>query len=517
MLNVNKKFIGLGLLLAGVNSIAQNQQRPNLIFVMADQLRTDVLGCNGDKKAITPNIDRFAKNAVNFKNATAVTPVSAACRSCLFTGKYTSSTGMIINEINMNPNHRTLAHVLGDAGYNLGYIGKVHLNDQYERPFKKGPERMGFDGYWAGYSFNHISHHSFYFTDDENGNQKRVNLYGKYGPQEFTTLAVNYIEKASREDQPFALVLSWNPPHDPWTQKNTKKECYEKFKDTKFELPENFKDKPDPYMDRYPQEYFKGQTEWREDFIHGGGYQEVMRNYYAMVNSIDEQFGRVLKTVDSLGIADNTIIVFTSDHGEMFTSQGRMYKLTFYDEAANIPLLVSYPPLKTKGKTDICLNTPDLTPTLLGLMGLHDRIPAEMEGQDLSFVVRKEKGKEPPFAFLQGMGHTYQWRDGFEWRAVRDKRYTYAKYLRDGSEVLYDRKKDPHMKENVIDNPKYAATRDQLRSKMAAKMTELNDEFHTCTWYRDHWMYKNFSIQEAAKGKFGPLPPIEPQRGQKNN
>ena len=312
-------------LLSPVLLSAADKERPNLVFVFADQMRADVLGYAGDTKAITPNIDNFAHDAMNFSSALSVSPVSAPYRSSLFTGKYISSTGMVINEINMNPNHRTLANVLNDNGYNCGYIGKMHLNDTHTRPIKKGPE-------------------------------------------EFTTLACDYMERASKEDKPFAMFLSWNPPHDPWKQGNTDPDCYARFKDTEFSLPENFKEAPDPYMDRYSQEFFDGHTAWK---------------------------------------------------------------------------------------------------------------------------------------------------DGFEWRAVRDHKFLYAKYLRDGKEVLFDLKKDPGQMNDVAGNPKYRRTLESYRDKMSLKMAELNDEFKPCTWYRDHWMHKGFSIKEAAHGEFGPLPPMEPMRGQK--
>lgn len=312
-------------LLSPVLLSAADKERPNLVFVFADQMRADVLGYAGDTKAITPNIDNFAHDAMNFSSALSVSPVSAPYRSSLFTGKYISSTGMVINEINMNLNHRTLANVLNDNGYNCGYIGKMHLNDTHTRPIKKGPE-------------------------------------------EFTTLACDYMERASKEDKPFAMFLSWNPPHDPWKQGNTDPDCYARFKDTEFSLPENFKEAPDPYMDRYSQEFFDGHTAWK---------------------------------------------------------------------------------------------------------------------------------------------------DGFEWRAVRDHKFLYAKYLRDGKEVLFDLKKDPGQMNDVAGNPKYRRTLESYRDRMNVKMAELNDEFKPCTWYRDHWMYKGFSIKEAAHGEFGPLPPMEPMRGQK--
>lgn len=494
-----------------LNFFSSKTKKPNLLYIFADQLRADVLGYAGDKKAITPNIDRFASQAVNFSNAVSVTPLCAPHRASLITGKYTSSTGMVINELNMNPNHRTISHVLNNAGYNLGYIGKWHLNDQHTRPTPKGPERLGFDGFWAAYSFNHQSYKSYYYTDDRSGNLKKVSLEGKHGPTEFTNLAIDYIEKASEEKNPFAMFLSWNPPHPPWRKDNVPTENYEKFRNVKFELPPNFMSTPDKYMDRYPSFAFKNQKSWKKEFL-DGGLQEFQRWYYAMVNQLDEQFGRIITKLDELGLTENTIVVFSSDHGEMFGSQGRMFKLTFYDEAARVPFLIRYPQKIKSGESDACINTPDIMPTLLGLMGLHDEIPNEVEGVDLSFILRKETGLEPEGAFLQGMGHTFQWKDGYEWRSIRDKRFTYAKYLRDGKELLYDRKVDPYMIKDVLDDPSYNEELTRLRKMMLDKMRKLNDKFHKCTWYRDHWMYKNYSIKTSAGGEFGSLPPIEPNR-----
>ena len=525
-MHFNKTLLGTGLIIASAGCThdpvqakkpAVPEKLPNIIYVFADQLRADVLGYAGDEKAITPNIDRFASEAVDYTNCTTVSPVSTAHRASLLTGKYTSSTGMIINEINMNPNHRTIAHVLSDAGYNLGYVGKMHLNDQYFRPYEPGPERFGFDGYWAAYTFNHNSYGAKYHTDINGYSNVLVDLKGEYSPAIFTELFINFIKGAvtGDDDRPFAAFLSWNPPHDPWVKGNVDPKCYEKFKDTEFELPENFKMEPDPYMDRYPGDAFEngpdGKKRWKQDFL-DNKYEQYLRCYYAMNNSIDEQFGRILDVVDELGIADNTIIIFSSDHGEMFASQGRMYKLTFYDEAARVPFLVRAPKGLHGVKSDVLINTPDIMPTILGLAGLGDMIPKEVEGMDLSHTVYGKKGKEPEFAFLQGMGHTHLWQDGYEWRAVRDKRYTYAKYLRDGSELLFDRQVDPHMINNVIDDPQYKNVVKKMRSNMESKLKELNDQFMPCTWYRDNWMYKKFSVAEAARGKFGPIPPVEPNR-----
>lgn len=272
----------------------------------------------------------------------------------------------------------------------------------------------------------------------------------------------------------------------------------------------NFKATADPYMDRYPGFAFKGR-DWNEAFL-SGGLEECLRCYYAMVNNLDEQFGRIMAQLDALGIADDTIVVFTSDHGEMFASQGRMFKLTFYDEAARIPFLVRYPRGARSGLSDACLNTPDIMPTLLGLAGLGDGIPREVEGADLSFILRGKTRKEPDAAFMQGMGHTFVWKNGFEWRAMRDKRFTYAKYRRDGKELLFDRQRDPHAKKNVAGDAAYRPDLERLRKSMEEKMSALNDGFHECSWYRDNWMHENYSIKASARGTFGPLPPITPRR-----
>lgn len=512
------KTVSAGLLLSGAATSAQARmpeapQKPNIVYIIADQLRWDALGYTGNAKAVTLNIDRFAAQALDFTEAVSSTPVSAAHRACLITGKYQSSTGMVINEINLNPNHRTWAHVLGDAGYKLGYVGKHHWTDLHRRDREPGPERMGFDDYWAAYSFNHKSYNAFYHTEDGGGIHRFVELKGRYGPEVFTSLALDYIRKKAAAGEPFAMMLSWNPPHDPWVRSNVDPRCYERFRNVHFDLPENFKRTPDPYMDRYPQQFFDGEEKWRGSFIDTDRYSEMLRCYYAMVNSLDEQFGRVMDLLEELGIADNTIVVFTSDHGEQFGSQGRMYKLTFYDESAHIPFLIRDPRYATGGReSDACLNTPDIGPTLLGLAGLHGEIPDEMEGEDLSFIVRGEKGREPEYAFMQSMGHTYQWKDGYEWRAVRSKRYTYARYLRDGSEVLLDREADPTQLTNYAGDPAYASVKKELRKRMERKMKQLGDDFKPCSWYRDRWMYKGYSIKASARGEFGPLPPVEPKR-----
>ena len=119
---------------------------------------------------------------------------------------------------------------------------------------------------------------------------------------------------------------------------------------------------------------------------------------------------------------------------------------------------------------------------------------------NLSPLARGEKGPEPEAALLQGMGHTYLWRDGFEWRGLRDKRYTYARYRTDGSELLFDNRTDPLQAQNLIKDPAHKAAADRMRNMMKAKMESLSDTFELCTWYRDHWTDGNRNILRGARG-----------------
>jgi arylsulfatase A-like enzyme len=441
----------------------------------------------------------MASEGLNFYNAISSTPVCAPYRASLITGKYSSSTGMVTNELRMNPNQETLAKALKKSGYELGYIGKWHLwsntpgnhNSIKAAYIPLGKYRMGFDGYWAAYNFHHENYDSYYFKDKP----KKIKYNKPYEPEAQFDLAMDFISRnAGGDNNPFALFLSIGVPHDPWHKNNVPKEFYDEFKDESFYLPETWKDSPDPYMDRNtdPERWL---SYWKKNI------PEQKRVYYAMVASIDEYMGRLFKKLKELNIDDNTIVVFTSDHGEMFGENGRVYKLTFYESAARVPFLIRWPAKIPAGlSTDALLGTPDIMPTILGLTGC--KIPNGVEGIDMSHICLGKTGNQPAFAFLQGMGHTYLWKDGFEWRAVRTKRFTYAKYLKNGKELLFDNQNDPLQTKNLIGNEQYKKMYALLKKKMNDKMSQLHDEFKPMSWYKENWIDLNRNIISAAQGKF---------------
>lgn len=464
---------------------APSKAAPNVIFVLADQLRYQSWGFAGDALARTPNLDTLAGQGVVFRNAISGHPVCAPYRASLLTGKYTTSTGMVINELRMNPDHECLGHVLTRGGYETAYIGKWHLwanelgnhHDPKNSFTPPGPHRLGFDGFWAAYNFHHEYYKAYYHTDSA----KQIPVEG-YEPDFQTGMAIDLINRFSRESKPFAMVLSIGTPHDPWGADNVPPEYYAMFADEggtpRFKLPPNYKPDNDPYADAWGR--FKTPEE-RASIL------RMMRGYYGMIANLDWNIGRLLKAIDEAGIRDSTIVVFTSDHGEMLGAQGRRAKNIFYEEAIRVPFVVRWPARIHGGRTtDVCLNTPDIMPTLLGMTGLP--IPPKVEGMDLSHCALGRSGPEPEAAFLQNTGACAIWEDGYEWRALRDKRYTYAIYRKDRKELLFDNQADPYQLRNLIDSKQHELTREGFRTLLAKRMKELDDTFEASSYYRDNWV-----------------------------
>ena len=470
-------------------------ESPNILLILTDQHRLSAVGAYGETPCRTPHIDRLASDGASFCNAISGHPVCAPYRASLFTGKYSSSTGMVINELRMNPNHTCVGHVLHRNGYRTSYIGKWHLwanqagdhhkvENSYTPP---GPYRLGFDGYWAAYNFHHQYYQAYYHTDSP----ERIYVDG-YEPDVQTDLAIRWLKTQRDVGQPFALFLSYGTPHDPWDWDNVPEAYAAMFRDIAFPLPETYADGSaeywSPRMDR---------TWWLE--VVKPNLPTWHQVCYAMTANLDWNVGRLLGALDEMGLSEDTIFVFTSDHGEMFGAHGRVAKDIFYDEACRVPFVMRWPGHTPAGHVcDACLNTPDVMPTLLSMMGLP--IPGEMEGMDLGHCALGQPGPEPEAAFLQGMGPTYLWEDGYEWRALRDKRYTYAIMRADRAEHLYDNQVDPLQSRNLAQDPAHAQVLGRFRAMLKARMRELGDTFEACTWYRDRWIRDRCIVRSATIG-----------------
>lgn len=473
-------------------------KRPNLIYVFADQLRYASVDYTGDDRGLTPNIDKLSRESIDVCNAVSGHPVCAPYRASLLTGKYTTSTGMVINEIRLNPNHRSFAHVLSDAGYTNAYIGKWHMYASElghhllsKNSFvPKGPDRLGFDGYFAHYGFHHdyYGESAYYHLDTDT----KI-FHEGYEPDCQTDMAIEQLTQLSQGEAPFALFLSLGTPHDPWTPENVPPAYMERVKDMDFSLPPNYLPTNDAYADawaRLSDEERAALPEW-------------MRCYHAMVCNLDDNIGRLMQAIEALGLAEDSIVVFTSDHGELFGAHGRRAKNIFYEEAVRVPFLVRWPGQLAQGeKRDVCLNTVDIMPTLLSLLNLS--IPAEVEGTDFSEYLKDGQKNTDDGALMMCTGPTAVFGDGNEWRAYRTKRYTYAVYKADGRELLFDNMNDPYQMHDLSGDLAYASLMGALRDRMWAEMTRIGDTFEHNSYYEQHWIENRIILRTATQNQASP-------------
>ena len=468
-------------------------KRKNLVFVLADQLRLQSCGFAGETRAYTPMLDTFARHGMRFENAVASAPVCGPFRASLMTGKYPSTTGMVINEMRMNFGHDCLGHALTRAGYETAYIGKWHLwsnetdnQDSVANGFvPPGPARLGFDDFWAAYNFNFDYFRTRYFMGD--GTQI---VADRYEPEFAADMALGWLSQRRSRD-PFAMVLSLSPPHDPWEWSNVPERFASRFSAQDFPLPANYADGSARY--------------WEPQMDEAWWLAEVRPNlpkwqavYAAMISAVDEGCQRIVDGLRNLGLLDDTIIVFTADHGEMFGAHGRIAKNIFYEEAVRVPFLVYCPGHVPAGLvSSACLGTPDIMPTLLGTLGI--AAPDGLEGIDLSPHIFGRPGPVKDHALLQGMGHTWLWMDGFEWRGVRTPQFTYAIERASGRQSLFDNRVDPLQLRNLVASPGHANIRNRLQRWLEHTMADLGDTFESCSWYGEHWV-SNRIVQRGAKG-----------------
>jgi len=424
---------------------------PNLLFVFADQMRGMDMGCAGNTDVRTPTLDGLGAEGVRLSRAYANCPVCTPSRGTILTGRYPHAHRAIANDLPLPEEEVTVAEVLRDAGYRTGYVGKWHLDgvprDRFTPP---GPRRQGFD-FWAVWNCAHAYFDGRIFRDTP----EAIQLEG-YEPAGHTDLALEFLR--ATDDTPFCLFLSWGPPHAPYDQVP---DAYRALYDpAALTLRPNVK--PDPPSGFRPL----GQP----------FSPQVIADYYAHITALDDQMGRLLRALDEQGRAGDTIVVFTSDHGDMLWSQGMTKKEQPWEESIQIPFLIRWPRRIPGGREcDALLSTVDFAPTLLRLMGLS--APPSMQGADLSQVVLAGEGSGPDSVFLSGPVILDQ---GFhqglrEWRGVRTKRHTYARWATGEPWLLYDNEADPFQLRNLAEAPEHAPLRMDLEQQLRRWLEATSD------------------------------------------
>ena len=433
--------------------------RPNVVFVFGDQWRAQATGYSGNRDVVTPNLDKLAEQSVNMTRAIAGCPVCSPYRASLMTGRYPLTHGVFLNDLCLNTEAVSIAQAYEQAGYDTAYIGKWHLDGHGRSAFIPPARRQGFE-FWRVLECTHKYNDSAYY-----GHGKVKRKWPGYDAIAQTHEAQRYIREHP-SDKPFLLILSWGPPHAPYRG-----------------APAKYVDMIDPRkLTLRPNVPKAKEARARRDIA----------GYYAHIAALDDCIGRLVKTLDETGIADETILVFTSDHGDMLFSQGRTKKQKPWDESIRVPFLLRYPaaPGRNGRRIDMPFDAPDIFPTLLGLSGVS--IPKTVEGADYSGVLKGTKQAANEAALIMCPSPFGQWtaeRGGREFRGVRTRRHTYVRDLK-GPWLLYDNQADPYQLNNLVGRPGAAKLQQRLAKLLSKKLAERNDEFLPGRTYIAKWGHK---------------------------
>jgi len=449
-----------------IGSAKQKQTKPNIVYILTDQWRASALGYAGDPNVKTPRLDKFSEEAVNFVNAVSVTPVCTPHRAALLTGRYPTTTGMFLNDLYLPDEELCMAEIFKAEGYNTAYLGKWHL-DGHGRLNNVAPERrQGFD-YWKALECSHDYNNMPYYDNDN----PEMKYWEGYSPHALVKDANQYMADHANDNNPFLLFISIATPHFPHNSA------------------------PTEYKEMYPLEEIKlapnvpAQSEQAA--------REELQGYYGHCTATDEAIGKVLDKIKELNLDENTIVVFTADHGEMMGAHGiqPFTKQLAWDESIKVPFLISYPIILKKDGAIINapINTPDILPTLLGLAKL--KIPKTIEGEDLSeLIVSPDPNFDRSALVMNVCPFTREYKYP-EYRAIRTKQYTYAR-TPDGVSLLFDNLNDPYQMKNLVDKPEFTDLQQELDKRLNQQLEKIGDDFKTRDYYLQKW---NVKLDENRK------------------
>jgi arylsulfatase A-like enzyme len=434
----------LGLSCRPAPQPASEPKRPNILFLMPDQLRAQSLGCMGNADVKTPHLDRLAADGVLFRNTFANTPVCCAARAAILTGKYAHRNGMVANDLRLPESETTVAELLRDSGYRTGFVGKWHLDGGRRLPgyVPPGPRRQGFE-FWAANECSHQHFDTHYFRDSDEAIPIQT-----FEPEAWTNLGVEFLQQTREDERPFFLTIQMGPPHDPYIA-------------------------PDAYKAMYDPQALTMRPNWKESPELPG--RDDIASYYAMITAVDEQIGRLMATLDELGLVEDTIVWVSSDHGDMMGSQGMRLKRKPWEESIRIPGIIRYPRKVLGGRAiDSLLTQVDFAPTWLGLCGLG--VPRAMQGLDMSPVVLGQSDDSPGSAFFQVFGPYHSGGVRAGWRGVRSATHMYARFEKEPW-VLYDLQQDPYEMNNLVNDPTAVPLREEMEHRLNSWMSRTGDSW----------------------------------------
>lgn len=420
-------------------------RKPNVIVFFTDQQRWDTTGVHGNPLGLTPNFDRMARSGTDVHYSFTCQPVCGPARSCLQTGRYATNTGVFRNGIVLDPALETLGKCFRAGGYATGYIGKWHLGDADPVPVE---QRAGYEEWLAANLLEFTS--DAYDTLLYNTAGEPVKLPG-YRVDAMTDAAIRYVD--AHQQEPFFLFLSYIEPHH------------------------------QNHLDNYPapigyEEQYTGRWTPPDLAALGGSSGQHLGGYYGMVKRLDEALGRLFDALRSLNLLDDTVVLFTADHGCHFKTRNDEYKRSCHESSIRVPTALCGPGFDGGGQLAELVSLIDLPPTLLDAAGLP--IPAAMEGRSILPLVRRKTADWPEEVFVQIS-------ESQVGRAIRTRRWKYCVNAPDGvgwrdagsdhyvEEALYDLHADPYELQNLAGIEDLRGVADDLRDRLIARMVQAGE------------------------------------------
>ncbi len=430
-------------------------QKPNIIFMFSDQQRWDTVGCYGQPLEMTPNLDQMAAEGVRFAQAFTCQPVCGPARASLQTGKYPTAVGCFTNHRQLPLDEWTIARAFSAQGYETAYIGKWHLASSGPRggpdDFRTRPvpleRRGGYEDFWLASDVLEFTSHS-YDGHMFNADMEKVPFpEGRYRADAQTDWVLEYLETRTGE-QPFFLFISYIEPHHQNDHGH-------------YEGPQGAREQFKDFV--VPGDLEGTEGDWREEYP----------DYLGCIHSLDMNLGRIREKLSALGLAENTLIVYTSDHGSHFRTRNHEYKRSCHEGCIRIPMIAYGPGFQGGKVMEDLVSLMDLPPTLLTAAGIS---PLEtMQGRALQSLVDGTAEDWPQEVFLQIS-------ESHVGRAIRTKKWKYAVAAPDkhgGQDpnsdryveaFLYDLEADPYERHNLVDDPAYENVRAHLARVLQQRM-----------------------------------------------
>jgi len=467
--DVLRSTLGFGALqAAGAASGAPAQGRsgqPNIVMIMADQLAPHLTGTYGHPVVQTPNLDKLASRGVRFDAAYTPHPLCAPARACLMTGRLSSDIGVWDNAAPLDCDEPTMAHYLDRAGYDTAIAGKMHfVGPDQHHGFHR---RLSHDIYPAGFDWTKSRDHKRPRTHAGNYVPSGLRVVnqplraGEKAPrvleldEEAQRTGLEYLRARGNDGAPFFLTVSYNHPHEPF---HPLKEFWDLYEGKDIPIPE---EPPDwdqrlSIMDRWLNRHHGSDKINVRD---PKGLAELHRAYYAMVSYFDDRAGKIIDALEENGLAENTVVIVTGDHGDMLGQRGMVQKRCFYEWSARVPLLMAFPDGRDAGRSiDTPVSLVDVFPTVLDVAGVERERRLPLDGRSLLGHLNGEANPDRPVFSEQHSEGVYS-----TCFMVRQGRYKYV-HIHGHEYQLFDLEKDPGEWNNLAGQPDFREVEQELRS-----------------------------------------------------